>query len=273
MRRMLTFVAPILLAGTILSFPKLAMAQRGGTYGGAPHGTGASPRATFARPVYGAAYSASPRLGVRIPVAQGSGGHRIVGPGRQQGTSTMRTRHTNIVPFDNFGEADFQDVPGLGFDFPHLAAVSGHQHFGHRRFGENLPFGFGGFFLPTEPVIIEEAQPAAAPQSESDFTGEASDIDPTRESRSNRRGSAQSSSAPAESSSAAPAEAQPDAAEYVFVRLDGGLLFAVAYSWQNATLRYITRDGMRRSVASEALDLSATEQFNEQRGLTFHLPA
>ena len=50
------------------------------------------------------------------------------------------------------------------------------------------------------------------------------------------------------------------------------LLFAVAYSWDNGTLRYVTRDGLRRSVTRDALDMDATQQFNEQRGLSFHLP-
>jgi hypothetical protein len=64
-----------------------------------------------------------------------------------------------------------------------------------------------------------------------------------------------------------------DAAEYVFVRRDGSLLFAVAYSWDNGTLRYVTRDGLRRSVAQDTLDMDATQQFNEQRGLDFRVPA
>jgi len=68
----------------------------------------------------------------------------------------------------------------------------------------------------------------------------------------------------------APAE---DPAEYVFVRRDGGLIFAVAYSWENGTLRYVTPDGMRRTIAREAIDLTATQQFNEQRGLSFRFPA
>ena len=72
---------------------------------------------------------------------------------------------------------------------------------------------------------------------------------------------------------AAGASPLPDAAEYVFVRRDGGLLFAVAYSWDNGMLRYVTRDGFRRSVTQDALDLDATQQFNEQRGLSFRLPA
>jgi hypothetical protein len=57
------------------------------------------------------------------------------------------------------------------------------------------------------------------------------------------------------------------------VRRDGTVFFAVAYAWENGTLRYVTSQGLRRTVTQDALDLDATRQFNEQRGLTFQLPA
>jgi hypothetical protein len=61
--------------------------------------------------------------------------------------------------------------------------------------------------------------------------------------------------------------------EYVFVRKDGTVFFAVAYTWENGTLRYVTNEGLRRSVARDLLDLNATQQFNEQLGSNFRLPA
>jgi hypothetical protein len=66
---------------------------------------------------------------------------------------------------------------------------------------------------------------------------------------------------------------QVNAPEYVFVRRDGTVFFAVAYSWENGSLRYISSEGMRRSVSRDTLDLNATQQFNEQRGMTFRSPA
>jgi hypothetical protein len=72
-----------------------------------------------------------------------------------------------------------------------------------------------------------------------------------------------------EATSSAPA----DNDEFVFVRRDGTVFFAVAYSWEKGTLRYITSQGLRHTVTQEALDLDATRQFNEQRGLNFRLPA
>jgi hypothetical protein len=58
----------------------------------------------------------------------------------------------------------------------------------------------------------------------------------------------------------------------VFVRRDGTLFFAVAYSWESGNLSYVTQEGFRRSVPRDALDLDATQQFNEQRGLNFRIP-
>lgn len=264
MRRLLTFVELILVAGAGLLLCRQAVAQHGaGMASGARVGAGVSQRAVAAPRVY----SAPSHLAVRIPVARNSS--RIgSGPARGRGTSGRTTRRANVVPFGPIGETDFQDVPGLGFDYPHLAAVSGNRQ--HRqRFGGVFPFGFDGVFLPTAPMIVEEAQPAAeAPASDE----RADDDERFYRSRSRRVWEPTDSPAPAPSS-ANSARTQEDATEYVFVRRDGSLLFAVAYSWENGTLLYVTRDGLRRSVARDVLDLSATEQFNEQRGLTFHLPA
>ena len=65
---------------------------------------------------------------------------------------------------------------------------------------------------------------------------------------------------------------EQEAEQYVFVRRDGTVFFASAYAWENGTLRYITNEGLRRTVTADKLDLDATQQFNEQRGLTFHSP-
>jgi hypothetical protein len=67
--------------------------------------------------------------------------------------------------------------------------------------------------------------------------------------------------------------APPDNDQFVFVRRDGTVFFAVAYAWEKGTLRYITGQGLRQTLAQDALDLAATRQFNEQRGLIFRSPA
>jgi hypothetical protein len=70
-----------------------------------------------------------------------------------------------------------------------------------------------------------------------------------------------------------PPAPQRDVPEYIFVRRDGTVFFAVAYSWESGSLRYVSSEGLSRSVARETLDLNATQQFNEQRGMAFRSPA
>jgi hypothetical protein len=164
-------------------------------------------------------------------------------------------------------------VPGLGFDYPHLAAIQPRGIHGRdgdrdrdRRFSNAFfPLFFGGGFgFPLFPDDIDEAPPADAQQQ-----ADAGQPEPE-----------QSAARPADyeprqsRARAAQAAAEPEAAEpYVFVRRDGTLFFANAYAWENGTLRYITTEGFRRSVTADKLDLNATQQFNEQRGLTFRMPA
>jgi len=197
------------------------------------------------------------------------------------GNPTIRNpnfRHPHRQFFNNFlfpGEFQFNDVPGLGFDFPHLAAVSGANPQNVFVNDGAFPFGFGGFLLSSPPMIVEQEQPAdnQAEAEEGNATDEpAATVSRQRESQY-RPSPYVSPYIPGPS--AAPVSApvpQRDVQEYVFVRRDGGLVFAVAYSWENGTLRYVTHEGVRRSIPRDALDLDATQQFNEQRGLNFRLP-
>jgi hypothetical protein len=156
-------------------------------------------------------------------------------------------------------------VPGLGFDVVHLAAVCGPGAVGTGRSGPGsaffFPFFDGGFYVPSVPVE-EEGTATDAQQHE------AGEVD----AHEDRRGVRDSRPAPAP-------VAEPDhtpigeAEQYVFVRRDGTVFFAMAYAWENGTLRYVTSEGFRRNIPENALDLDATQKFNEQRGLNFRLPA
>lgn len=191
------------------------------------------------------------------------------------GTPILRTQNNGVriihrnTPF-GFNGTDFQDVPGLGFDYPHLAAISGNRRLHRRFFDGGAPFGFGGSFLWGPSVVVEEVPVATESQPtviEEEVTDDASDARPSRRARASR---AVSDPQPQPERTSAQ---EPDPEQFVFVRRDGGLIFAVAYSWDNGTLRYVTPEGLRRSMGREALDLSATQQFNEQRGLDFRAPA
>jgi len=183
------------------------------------------------------------------------------------------TRPANIAnhrPADNNNNNNedpgfSQDLPapGLGFDETHVVATRGRRsgEHGRNRFDSGFfPFFDGGFILPT-PVAVEQA-PANEVQEEI--------AAPDTQERAQRVRPHES--APASSAEAAPAPRR-ETEEYVFVRRDGTVFFAVAYSWDNGLLRYITQDGLRRSISGDVLDLGATQQFNDQRGLNFHAPA
>jgi hypothetical protein len=191
---------------------------------------------------------------------------------RNGGTAVRTILATNNAfrgPADFDGDAgfpqDFNGVPGLGFDEVHLAATRGRRAVSGGRFDRFntgfFPFLDGGFLFPSA-AIVEQA-PANETQPE-----EAAEPE-TQESPRRVRSREPVTAYPVETA----AGPQRESEEYVFVRRDGTLFFAVAYSWENQTLRYITQEGLRRSVTREALDLAATQQFNEQRGLNFILPA
>jgi hypothetical protein len=163
---------------------------------------------------------------------------------------------------------DFNAAPGLGFDYVHYAAT--HPGAGRRHFGNGagyFPFFDAGFLLPYAPTYATDQQddaPYALPPQDTQVLA--------------NDGSSAARRYPgygleAGSSYDVIVAPQKPSESYVFVRRDGTLFFAVAYSWSDGTLNYVTQEGLRRSVGRDVLDLDATQQFNEQRGLNFHSPA
>ena len=75
----------------------------------------------------------------------------------------------------------------------------------------------------------------------------------------------------ANSPAPAPAAAVPDVGEFILVRRDGRILFASAFSIIGNQLRYVTPEGIRRSLPMSDLDADATQQMNEARGTTVQL--
>jgi len=184
-------------------------------------------------------------------------------------------------PANNFSFDDIPAVPGLGFDYPHLAAISGglrnnssqfgHSHFDHDRSrgqGSFVPIWFGGYpyygyddtgydqqqpaqQVQPQPQIIVIQQPAPAPQ----------DADARND---------------AEVSPSAAQDAQPespvrDVGDFIIVRRDGRVLFASIYSVVGAQLQYVTPEGIRHTVPMIDLDADATRQMNEARGTTVQI--
>ena len=182
--------------------------------------------------------------------------------------------YTNInVPFPNSGYYNngyynngFNDggiaVPGLGFDYAHFAAVHPGAFNHHFHSGGVVPFIGGGIYVPFEYY----SEPYAAPEqpAEPEVEPEHAQAAPQQEY------SAPPAYAPPRERSNAPLAPSP---EYIFVRRDGSVFFAVAYSSSDGSLQYITRDGFRRVIPITTLDLEATSQFNAQRGVSFRSPA
>jgi len=153
-------------------------------------------------------------------------------------------------------------VPGLGFDYVHYFAT--HPNAGRHHFeGSVLPFVGGGIYVPY-PVYMEGAAPGDSAVESSPAEAEQP---VSAEDTAPRPGDV---AARSYANSRAPAE--PDS-EYVFVRRDGTVFFAVAFTFDSTNLRYITRDGFRKTAPLASLDLAATQQFNEQRGLSPRLPS
>lgn len=249
----------------VLVIPALAVAQHPGA-AGAVASAGAHAPSTSSRPAT-AIPRAAPVHG-NAHVQSGAQSAVRANPSGMRGQNTGHSGHrSNSAQFGSSG-TDFQNVPGLGFDYPHLAAISGNRQMQDGRFDGVSPFGFSGFLL-TSPIFAEDA-PAAEPQAATTQDDEVADDAPAVQ---RTRRLSQASRAASEPEAQTVPSPQQDVEQYVFVRRDGGLVFAVAYSWENGTLRYVTPEGLRRTLGGDALDLNATQQFNEQRGLNFRGPA
>jgi hypothetical protein len=159
-------------------------------------------------------------------------------------------------------------VPGLGFDYAHVAAVHPHginNRNRNRQFvGTFIPFFYGGgYSMPFSSDDYADDPPAAdGQQADAGLQETPQTVYSDRPARPSR------DYVPAPQTAA-----EQEAEQYVFVRRDGTVFFAAAYAWENGTLRYITSEGLRRTVTADKLDLDATQQFNEQRGLNFRSPA
>ena len=267
-------VRQILLAGLGVMLPAGLRAQGRGAMAPVSHVGAIVPRAMAPAP------RAMPVQTMPVPRMVARGGAvrpRTGAPVARNTRGQVTTRRRFDSHSDNLNNRfDNEDIgrrpgcnsaPGLGFDAVHQAAICGSgTGVGRRDFSGSLffPFFEGGFFLPGSPAAIEDSSAADTAQPEA--------VDAEARETSRRRRVTQSVTEPApsiEASSAAPTDNE----EFVFVRRDGTLFFAVGYAWENGTLRYVTDQGLRRTVTQDALDLDATRQFNEQRGLNFRLPS
>jgi hypothetical protein len=256
-------VRQIILAGFVVVLAAGAQAQGRGGMGSVSRGGGVAVAPRMVQAQHAGAARAMP--GPRTVMRNG------VGP--RTGMPTLRGTRSQFTTRGRFNGENGRfrpgcsSVPGLGFDVVHQAATCGGT-LGFRGRGFQDPFFFpmfdGGFSVPGSPVgeddgSMADSAPPAGPDPDVRETG--------RRYRA-AQAAPPSIAPPAETASSAP----PDNEEFVFVRRDGTVFFAVAYAWEKGTLRYITPEGLRHTVTQDALDLDATQQFNEQRGLNFRSP-
>ena len=207
-------------------------------------------------------------------------GTAMRGSGRSTGSTGPRTQQFRSQRGVGPDFSDDSNVPGLGFDAVHVAATRGNR--GHDRehgrergneFGVLFPFfGGGGYYVPTGPDMAVDAQGDGQAVEDAGDQGGGNDLPDDRPS-DRPYGRRSDGAVSAERLPVEQPAPQTDVAEYVFVRRDGTVFFAVAYTWDQGSLRYISSEGMKHSVSRDALDLKATQQFNEERGLRFRSPA
>lgn len=220
---------------------------------------------------------AHPVVAARSFVAHAPVAVQTLPTGRAPIAAHLRSPHVTVINNGNssrvatprFEDADSSQVPGLGFDFIHLAAVNrGRNHRVHRAPFVTTPFFGFPFFSDFSAVPPAQAAPPQVIVVQQPISGQGEDADEEIAPRQARR----NYSAPTAEASSDP-EPLHEAGEYVIVKRDGGLAFAVAFSVQGGQLIYITREGLQHSMALSAVDLTATQQMNEQRGTPIHLPA
>jgi hypothetical protein len=176
----------------------------------------------------------------------------------------------------------FQDftgqVPGLGFDFEHLAAINGNlaekalidpATQAEIALAERLNRGVGepAFFLSgfgaSEPVAYEapEAQPQPAPQIiivQPPATATPPAAQPTGQPEA--RAEQQAEAVPL-----------PEASDFLLVLKNGAMVSAVAFTRQGDQLVYVTKEGNRRTMSVSTIDSDATSKVNEARGTPLKL--
>ena len=173
-------------------------------------------------------------------------------------------------------------VPGLGFDFPHLAAISGASRsnstqfgrHGHRGPGSFMPIFFGGY-----PYAYDDLSSDQQPQQDDQLSVQPSQLPPQNPVTPQSVPDEQSTDAGTLSGnlSASASEPQadapiPDIGNFILVRRDGRILFASVFSVVGSQLQYVSPEGIRRTLAMSDLDTDATQQMNEARGTTVQFP-
>lgn len=161
-------------------------------------------------------------------------------------------------------------MPGLGFDFEHLAAIERpfRDRSGHMRRGVFFTPLFFDAALPLYyPFDTEYPYESGVPDYYTEAAQQPQFVIPRP----------QPATPPAEITPRAaepqmPAPPPPELGQLILVRRDGQVLLAVAFTTNHGQLTYITREGTRRSFPIGELDKDATRQMNDANGTSVSLP-
>jgi len=235
------------------------------------NGTGASPSAARQPTVH-------IRQGARASVSSAG---PTASPQTNRQASIIQISPSGLIAqgFDPIASTvSFDAVPGLGFDYPHLAAISGAQHNnfsprfgheGHRGPGSFVPIFFGGYPYYYDDTSYD--QPAQQPVQQVQPQPQIIVIQqPIPAQQGADSGSNTGSLSPTVTESQ-PDVPVPDVGNFILVRRDGRILFASLFSVVGTQLQYVTPEGIRRTLAMSDLDADATQQMNEARGTTIQL--
>jgi hypothetical protein len=186
---------------------------------------------------------------------------------------------SGFVPFPNSFDFDgASGVPGLGFDFPHLAAIGGglsNNHFsrsghnGRRGQGSFVPILFGGYPYYYDDLGSDQPEQQAVPESQPQPQIVVIQ-QPVPAQQSAYSGSDAGNLSASVSAPQADAPIR-DVGDFILVRRDGRILFASIFSVDGAQLKYVTPEGIRHTLAISDLDADATQQMNEARGTTVQI--
>jgi len=190
----------------------------------------------------------------------------------------------NSFNFDTSGS------PGLGFDFPHLAAVGGAsqrdsfrgRHHSHSNQGTFVPVFWGGFPYYSYPyysddTVYDQGEQQPEQQYAQQFAPQPQIIVIQQPAPAQQQGPGAADSRIAaagreysipDSQATAPVR---EVGDFILVRRDGRVLFASVFSVVGNQVHYVTPEGVRHSLAVSDVDSDATREMNEARGTTVQI--
>ncbi len=216
--------------------------------------------------------------------AIGSAGRGLSGPGRSLVAPGRTIRGTapgvlrpGLLPRPLVGTplnpnfAPIRGVPGLGFDYQHLAAI---EHPFQNRFGRGR--GIFPFYPYFAPLFFDTLPLDYYPYDNEDPYGSETPDYYTSEAQQPQflipQPGALPTVPPPDAAALTPASPPPELGQLILVRRDGQVLLAVAFTARNGQITYITQDGSRRSFPLSELDKEATRQMNDANGTSVSLP-